>query len=568
MFTRAMLTPEMRTELARHPDLGGGNVLSVALRASLCPDAPFIRLIRPVTDTAGQPQYELSLVDVDRLAQAWSVWYLQRGVKHRDRVAIFIADTFAYSVHFYALAQIGAIAVLINSKADRATAADLCRQTGPVGLFVGREQLDRLGDEVATFGNLKWTQVAEELPAPPAAELPEKARFRHNVEDPVSIMHSSGTTGSPKPVIQTHASSVAGPRYKLESFVEPADPLLMTAQPQSHLGAIAYTTYALLGGVPIAPLFDPSGAELAEAVRAYRPHAVMAFGHAYAELAACTLGDGDLDSVSMWVSMGDAIHDTHIKKILGRRDPKLPPAVFYDRFGTTELGWGIIVQQRKLSSERSDRLVGAPLPCAEVAVLRADGTHADVGEVGLFGAKGPSITAGYWNDSDTTFRSRLAGYWLTGDLVYRDAEGHYYQVDRASDAIRMADATGYSVQMEEVILNDVAGVLDCTVVAGRLDGEATPVAVVVSDPAHADPRALFESANAALRSAGRPALGMLELVRSEADYPVGVTGKVLKRALREKYASLSTYVREADGRAFYAPFAPFAGAGAGREVAA
>ena len=43
-----------------------------------------------------------------------------------------------------------------------------------------------------------------------------------------------------------------------------------------------------------------------------------------------------------------------------------------------------------------------------------------MGEVGFFGAKGPSITAGYWNDSDTTYRSKLGGYWLTGDLVYQD----------------------------------------------------------------------------------------------------------------------------------------------------
>ena len=63
---------------------------------------------------------------------------------------------------------------LINSKAVRSTAADLCRQTAAVGLFVGREQLARLGDEVGTFSNLKWTQVAEELLAPPAAVLPDR----------------------------------------------------------------------------------------------------------------------------------------------------------------------------------------------------------------------------------------------------------------------------------------------------------------------------------------------------------------------------------------------------------
>ena len=41
---------------------------------------------------------------------------------------------------------------------------------------------------------------------------------------------------------------------------------------------------------------------------------------------------------------------------------------------------------------------------------------------------------------------------------------------------------------------------------------------------------------------------MLEVARTDADYPVGVTGKVLKRQLRERYADLSAYAAQgADG---------------------
>lgn len=554
LSTRAMLTPDLRARLAHDPELGGGNILVRAMQVNPHPEAPFIHAIRPTPGIAGQPQAEFSLLDLDRLAQSWSVWYLGRGVRPRDRVSVFIADTFAYWVHFYALAQIGAIGVLINSKAPRSTAAHLCRQTAPVGLFVGREQLDRLGDEPSTFETLKWIQLAEDLPAPAVGVLSDRDRFRHNPEDPVSLLHSSGTTGRPKPVIQTHASSVAGPRYRLLTVTEPAEPLFMTAQPQSHLGAIVYTTYSILGGVPIAPLFDPSGAELAEAVREHRPRTVMAFSHAFAELARCPVEEGAMDSVDNWISMGDAIHDAHIRNVLSRRDTRLPTPTFYDRFGNTELGWGVVAQTRTLSSQRCDRRVGKPDPIAEVAVLRADGTRADVGEVGLFGAKGPTITAGYWNDSETTYRSRLGGFWLTGDYVYCDVDGYFHLVDRAADAIETAHGTGYSVAMEEVIINEVAGVLDCAVIAGRLHGQVTPVAVVVGDEFRRDPRALFDAVNAVLRSAGHPPLGMLELARSEADYPVGVTGKVLKRELREKYSALSLYVREPDGKALCAPF--------------
>ncbi len=290
-------------------------------------------------------------------------------------------------------------------------------------------------------------------------------------------MHSSGTTGIPKAVTQTHASSVAGPRFRLENYIEPANERMMTAQPQSHLGCIVYTAYAMLAGSPLVSLYDPSGEELAAAVREHQPKGVMAFAHAYAELAALETPSGTVDSVDYWVNMGDAIHEAHIGAILAKRSPDQEPPTFYDRFGTTELGWGLVVQPRTLASERSDRRVGKPDPVAEVAALRPDGSRAPVGEVGFFGAKGPSITAGYWNDSDTTYRSKLGGYWLTGDLVYQDEDGNYYVVDRTKDAIETAEGTGYSVLMEEMLLSEISAITDVAVVAGRHGDEIVPVAV-------------------------------------------------------------------------------------------
>ncbi|MGK5113672.1 class I adenylate-forming enzyme family protein [Geodermatophilus sp. CPCC 205506] len=542
-----VLSQGQRHSLAVDPDFGGGSVLQAALSANPCPDVPFIRLARPLVGTDGQPVHELSLSRLDHLAQSWSVWYLARGVRPRDRVAIFLDDSFAYAVHFFALSQIGAIPVLVNSRASRATALALCRQTTPVGLCTDAARLRELGDVRTSLG-VHWVSVTEELPAPPPAQLSEADRFRHAPDDPVSILHSSGTTGRPKPVVQTHRSSTAGPRFRMLSHAETPGAVMMTALPQAHLGCIAYTTYAVLTGTPIVALHDPTGAELAAAVGTYRPSSVMAFAHAYGELAELDLPPGSLDSVNAWVTMGDAIHEAHLRKILQQRSPHLPPSQFLDRLGTTELGWGALLHVSTHGSPRKDRCVGRPTGVADVTVLRPDGTHADVGEVGFLGAQGPAVTAGYWNDADTTYRSMLAGYWLTGDVAYRDHDGSFYQVDRAVDAIRTPQGTGFSVLMEEVLLREVAEISDCAVVAGARDGTHVPVAVVRSATPGMHPARLLERANAALRASGQPELALLEVARSEADLPLGVTGKVLKRVLREKYADLSAYAAAAEDR--------------------
>ncbi|MDF5753564.1 class I adenylate-forming enzyme family protein [Spongiactinospora sp. TRM90649] len=543
LSARALLTMDQRQAFAKRQGIGGGNLLTSAIESSPAPDARFIRSARPLTRTDGSPQSDFSLLELDQLAQSWAVWYLNKGVAPRDRVAVYTKDSFAYAIHYFALSSIGAVALLINSNSPCEIAASLLGKTSPVGLYTDREHLARLGDEIDRQPSLGWIQLEEELPAPPPAVLPAEARWKHNPEDPVSIMHSSGTTGLPKPVTQTHRSSVAGPLFRLtidDPTLTSGGGAMLTAMPQSHLGNIHYSTYAIFGGTPVIPAFDPSPRELVELIKEHRPTSVMGFGHTCVDLATFDLEPGVLDSVGHWVTTADAVHYDHILKVLGHRSPDLPPSAWLDRLGTTELGWAVLLKVTTLASERNDRCVGKPVGVSEVAVLRKDGTPCEVGEVGLLGARGPAITAGYWNDSDTSYRSRLGGYWCPGDMVYRDADDNFYHVDRAVDTIETAEGTGYSVLMEETILSDVADIKDVAVVAATLDGKTVAVGATTAE--NADPRRLLAEANTVLAAAGHPPLTVLEIVDA---LPVGVTGKVLKRRLRERYAELDEVIRTA-----------------------
>ncbi len=540
-----VLSPQQRAALSTDPDVGGGNLLPSAIAANPHPDVPFLRSLRPLIDTDGRPRTEFSLLDIDRLAQAWSAWYLAKGVRPRCRVAVHLDDSFAYSIHFYALAQIGAIAVLINSNASREIVLSLCRQTNPVGLFTEPHRLTGFEDGLTEVPSVEWVHTTQEVPAPPPATLPDSRRYHHQSEDPVALLHSSGTTGVAKPTIHTHRSIVSGPKFRLVDHAESRRALTLTALPQSHLGCIAYTTYAVLAGARTIAGYDHPGAHLAKTVAKHRPTAVMSFAHAYSELAAVDLPPGVVDSVTAWVSIGDAVHEAHIKRVLGQRSRHLPPAAFLDRLGTTELGWGVLLKTRTLATERNDRCAGKPVGVAQVTILRENGTPADTNEIGFLAAKGPAITPGYWNNSDLTYTFTLAGYWLTGDNAYRDENGDFFLVDRAVDAIETENGVGYSVFMEEVILTDVPDVVDCAVIAGRDAGRVVPVAVLTIGTAEVEPEKLLRRANEALRVAGHPGIAVLEIGRRPEDLPVGVTGKVLKRDLREKYADLATYLRAA-----------------------
>jgi acyl-coenzyme A synthetase/AMP-(fatty) acid ligase len=553
---KALLSRDLRAQLADDSSLGVGNLLRRAIEVNPHPDAPFLESGRPLINSDGEEQTEFSLVDIDRLVQSWAVWYLEQGVRPRDRVAVFFQDSFAYSIHVHALARIGAIAVLLNSNVTKETALALARQTGPIGLYIDRARLDRIDGDVGMLDDLRWIQLVEELPAPPSAALPEEARFKHVDDDPVVILYSSGTTGLPKPIIHSHASLAAGPRWRLVNFTERPGSLMMAAQPQSHVGAIVYALYAVVAATPIVPLYDPTGPELVSAIVRYRPTMVLAFAHAYSDLAALDVPEGALDSVEGWISLADAVHEAHMKEILRRRSKGLPEATFYDRFGSSELGWGLMVQRRSLSTERSDRRMGTPDSLAEFAVLREDGTKAATGEFGLIGVKTPTVTLGYWGDPDLTYRSQLGGYWLSGDVGYQDENGTYFHVDRVVDMIETDSGTGYSVLMEEVLLAEVLDILDCAVVAGKHHGRTVPVAVITTSGEAGDPDEILRAANAALRSTGHPELALLEVVATDDDLPVGFTGKVLKSRLRHKYRSLEQYLAESDGKSLATSISP------------
>jgi acyl-coenzyme A synthetase/AMP-(fatty) acid ligase len=190
-------------------------------------------------------------------------------------------------------------------------------------------------------------------------------------------------------------------------------------------------------------------------------------------------------------------------------------------------------------TNRYGRCVGRPYRFTKVAVLDADGNELPPGQVGWLGIDSPSLFRGYWNDSVTTYRSRLRGWYLTGDLVYADAEGRYYHMDRAVDSVELGDGRRlYTALSEERVLAACPDVADCTVVIVR-EGDRVITDVLLELAAGADPDVdRTEAVRAALGADVGATLRRVVPVRGE-EIPVTVTGKVRKVALRERHLAES-----------------------------
>jgi acyl-coenzyme A synthetase/AMP-(fatty) acid ligase len=305
---------------------------------------------------------------------------------------------------------------------------------------------------------------------------------------------------------------------------------------------MSFAAGALLTGVPMIAMSDLSGSGVIEAIERYRPTMVAAFASTYAEMSAAAPDPEQLVSVSTWFNTGDSAHGRHVEPLVragwrwvdGRR---VGGSEFVDGLGSSELGFAQFLHVLTTDSLRSDRCVGTPHVFTEAAVLRPNGSSAAPYEVGLLGVRSPTVTPGYWNDSDMTYRSKLGGFWLSGDLVYRDGEGSFYHMDRAADAFETSTGLAYSLLMEEIILANVREIGDCAVVGVPSGDMHLPVAIVTTLGQEVTPEHLLRRVNAVLALHGQSELAMLEMSET---VPLGPTGKVLKRDLRGRYRDVLT----------------------------
>ena len=115
----------MVQELARTEDLGAGNVFRVAARDASIAGGTVIELDQPYRSPDGRVHNELTLAELDELADRIAGGHWRDGVRAKDPVAILVAEGVRYVLHYAALTRIGAIPVFLNSRLDGAVAPRL-----------------------------------------------------------------------------------------------------------------------------------------------------------------------------------------------------------------------------------------------------------------------------------------------------------------------------------------------------------------------------------------------------------------------------------------------------------
>lgn len=474
----------------------------------------------------------------------------ETGMRRRDRVAIFKRNEVDYVLLSLAVIRAGGIAVPINPGMPFEALDGYLRYTGSRILCCDEQTFAATIGEADRLPMIERWVFTDRLPGEidGATVLSEAIAEVDGSTPPVSLhddehvilAHTSGTTGVPKAVIGTSRSVKEGIRAHYRT--EPPLPWnrVAIAGPFSHLVYQIGLTTLLLSNMPCWAIArdDP---ELALAtIERERINLFVAFPRLYLEMYARGLDRFDLDSMRVWIAVADTSQELHMRafceqgsllKLFGRSFG----SVFIEPLGSSEIGGPALRRVRFAGSRiRFERRIGRRMlggPKAKVA--DADGRSVSSGKVGRLMVKGPTLFAGYWNSHDRLHGTIADGWWATGDVVRRDRLRRFYHLDRETDVIHTAYGPFYTLTAEDV-LHTYPGVYEAVVFGiSAQNGDQAPVALVWADKAiRIDQVALLHWANDRIDGPAR--LQSVWNVLSE-DIPRGLTGKVLKRVLRERY---------------------------------
>ena len=258
-----------------------------------------------------------------------------------------------------------------------------------------------------------------------------------SASDLISLVFTSGTTGMPKGVIQTHESNLIPVRRGTEAFASREDSRFFSYLPLSHIAErqiVEYGSMVACGAI----WFNESMETLLRDLPACKPNIFFGPPRVWEQLQQAVLGkvggqealdtllEQDAEGISTMVLGGLGL--TEVDYCLTAAAPT-PPALIHwweklglklcEGFGQTEAMSLIVtkVDDRRIGS------IGKPISGVEVKI-------SDIGEL-LIRAEG--CTPGYYQQPEKTAELWQNGWLHTGDKAYVDDDGFIFITGRVKD---------------------------------------------------------------------------------------------------------------------------------------
>ncbi len=470
---------------------------------------------------------------IDRAAAA-----LQRdGVGDRGAVAMCGPSSIEYVTVYIAALRVGAAACPLAPSSTAEQLAAMVRDCGAGILFVddsASAALDTVADKLTV------KRIALEGASNPSFAswlAPEGAKPAPVTLDPdqtFNIIYSSGTTGTPKGIVQPHKMRWGHIR-RAEALGYGPDAITIVSTPLYSNTTLVSLIPALVRGGTIILMrkFDARG--FLELVQKHKATHAMLVPVQYRRLMDLPDFDSfDLSSFRMKTCTSAPFGADLKANILKRW-----PGGLVEIYGMTEGGGSCLLAAHVYPDKL--HTVGQPAPGHDIRIIGDDGRELPRGETGEVVGRSMSIMTGYHNQPKKTSEAEWFSpdgerFIRTGDVGRFDEDGFLVLGDRKKDMIITGGFNVYPSDLEAELAKHPAVAESAVVgIPSREWGETPAAFIVLRGGAVATAEELRQWLNAKVGKTQR--LTYTVVVES---LPRSSIGKVLKRQLRDELKPAST----------------------------
>ncbi|UGT45382.1 AMP-binding protein [Nocardia yamanashiensis] len=463
----------------------------------------------------------------DRVA----AWLAGLGVAKGDRVMLMLGNQAELWEAMLAVAKLGAVIMPTTGALGPADLTDRIERGGARFVIANTADTGKFDEVPGDYTRIVvgeavsgWRDYADAADAEPTGPF----ESRTEVDDPLLVYFTSGTTSKPKMVQHSQISYPVGHLTTMYWLgVRPGDTHLAISAPgwAKHAWSCFFTPWLAEATIFVYNYARFDASSLLNQLRRADVNTFCAPPTVWRMLIQADLGE----------------RPAGLREILGAGEPLNP-----DVIAQVEKAWGLTIRDGFGQTETTLQVgntPGQPLkpgsmgrPAPGVPVVLVDpisGQLADEGEICLDLAAAPvNLMSGYLGDPDRNAAVMAGGYYHTGDVAGRDADGYITYIGRTDDVFKSSDYKVSPFELESVLIEHPA-VVEAAVVPQPDDTRLAVPKAYVSLAAGWEPdvetaRAIFEYARDHLA----PYLRVRRVEFTE--LPKTISGKIRRVDLRRR----------------------------------
>jgi crotonobetaine/carnitine-CoA ligase len=401
----------------------------------------------------------LTFRETNQLVNRFAAGLKDLGLGRGERVAIYMRPCIEFVALVLAVNKLGAIWTPINTDYKNTWLRDALNDSRPAIVVTDQALLPAVLEAESEAGTRNYRLICDGDAAQLSRDITSLSSFLvlsdadHDLSeihygDTAAILWTSGTTGKPKGVMQSHnawlRSCESGNRM---TGTRPGDVAYNCLPLYNSAAWVSNIFRALHAGITCA--MDPqfSVSNFWDRIRYYGATQTLTLGAMHMFLWNAPPRPDDADNplrVAYMIPMPDAIMEPFSKRFGIEK--------ILQGYGQSEI-MAFVVRANEAGITWKPNALGTVVTDLELKLLDDTGNEVPPGSPGEFCVKplAPfAIFNGYFDQPEITRNSFSGDWYRTGDLGLRDADGDLFFVDRKKDVIRYKGRSISSLQIESI----------------------------------------------------------------------------------------------------------------------